>query len=262
MTPFSGELSADAPPEVRVIGVRGIPLVQEGDDIAALSFEAAAAQGTPLEDGDAVVVAQRIVSKAEGRVVPLDRFEPSPFAIAWAQAWEKDPRATEAVLQESVRVVRQLHGVLITETRHGFVCANSGVDASNVGGEGLISLLPVDPDASARRFRDAARDRLGIAIGVIVSDTFGRPWREGQTNIAIGVAGLRPLRPLAGQRDLDGRELLVTTPCVADELAGTGGLVMGKSDAIPVAIVRDYPYEPGEGSAREIVRAPEHDLFP
>ena len=249
-------------PDVRVIGVAGMPLVQNGDDIAALAIEAAAAQGTPLLNGDAIVVAQRIVSKAEGRVLPLDEFEPSPFAREWSEAWDKDPRQTEAVLRESVRIVRQMKGVLITETRHGFVCANSGVDASNVGGEGLISLLPVDPDASARRFRDAARDRLGIAIGVIVSDTFGRPWREGQTNIAIGVAGLRPLRPLAGQRDLDGRELLVTTPCVADELAGTGGLVMGKSDAIPVAIVRGYPYEPGEGSAREIVRAPEHDLFP
>ena len=248
-------------PEVRVIGVRGIPLVQPDDDIAALTADAAAAQGTPLLEGDTLVVAQRIVSKAEGRVVPLDSFEPSPFAIAWAEAWGKDPRQTEAVLQESLRVVRQLHGVLITETRHGFICANSGVDASNVGGEDLISLLPVDPDASARAFRDGVRERLGIAVAVVVSDTFGRPWRIGQTNVAIGVAGLRPLRPLEGTLDLDGRELRVSTPCVADELAASAGLAMGKSDGVPVVIVRGYPYERGEGSAREIVRAPTEDLF-
>ena len=259
-------MSADAAgrpghPDVRVIGVRGLPMVQSGDDIAAQTCAAAVAQGTPLLERDAVVVAQRIVSKAEGRVVPLATFEPSPFARAWADAWDKDSRQTEAVLQESVRVVRQLRGVLITETHHGFVCANSGVDASNVGGADLISLLPVDPDASARAFRDGVRAQLGIAIAVVVSDTFGRPWRIGQTNVAIGVAGFRPLLPLEGERDLDGRELRVTTPCVADELAASAGLAMGKSDGVPVVIIRGYPYEPGEGSAREIVRAPTEDLF-
>ena len=247
---------------VRVIGVRGVPPVREGDDIAALAIAAAEGQGTPVLDGDALVVAQRIVSKAEGRVLPLGRFEPSPFARGWAEAWDKDPRQTEAVLRESVRVVRQLRGVLITETRHGFVCANSGVDASNVGGPDLISLLPVDPDASARAFRDAVRARTGREVAVIVSDTFGRAWRVGHVNVAIGAAGLRPLRPLEGMRDLDGRELHITTPCPADELAAAAGLEMGKSDGVPVVIVRGYRYEPGEGSAREIVRPPEGDLFP
>ena len=249
-------------PDVRVIGVTGMPMVQDGDDIAAQAIEAAAAQGTPFLDGDALVVAQRIVSKAEGRVLPLDHFEPSPFALEWSKAWDKDPRQTEAVLRESVRVVRQMKGVLITETRHGFVCANSGVDASNVGGADLISLLPVDPDASARAFRDAVRERLGIEVAVIVSDTFGRAWRTGQTNIAIGLAGLRPLRPLEGQPDLDGRIMRVSTPCPADEIAGAAGLSMPKSEGVPVVIVRGYRYERGEGSAGEIVRAVGDDLFP
>ena len=248
--------------EVRVIGVRGIPMVRAGDDLAALVFEAAAAQGTPPRDGDALVVAQRVVSKAEGRVVPLDDFEPSPFALDWAAAWDKDPRQVEAVLRESARIVRQRNGVLIAETRHGLICANAGVDASNVGGEGLISLLPLDPDASAERLRRAARERLGVELAAIVCDTFGRPWREGQTNVAIGLAGMRPLRPLAGERDLDGRELRISMPCPADEIAAAAGLAMAKASAIPAAIVRGYPYEPGEGSAREIARPAERDLFP
>ena len=248
--------------EVRVIGIRGIPMVDEGDDLAMLAFGAAMAQGTALRDGDVLVVAQRIVSKAEGRVVPLDSFEPSPFALAWAEEWDKDPRQIEAVLRESARIVRQRGGVLIAETHHGFICANAGVDASNVGGEDLISLLPVDPDASARALRDAAREQLGVEIAVIVTDTFGRSWRQGETNIAIGLAGLRPLRPLVSVPDIDGREMRVSMPCVADEIAATAGLVMLKTASIPVAIVRGYEYEAGEGSAREIVRPPEMDLFP
>ena len=249
-------------PEVRVIGLRGIPLVRADDDLDTLVFGAALAQGTPVADGDVLVVAQRIVSKAEGRVVPLDSFEPSPFALAWAETWDKDARQVEAVLRESVRIVRQRAGVLIAETRHGLICANAGVDASNVGGEDLISLLPIDPDASARALRDAARERFGVELAVIVTDTFGRPWRQGETNVAIGLAGLRPLRPLVGLPDLDGRELRVSMPCVADEIATTAGLVMLKSAVVPVAIVRGYPYEAGEGSASEIVRPAPLDLFP
>jgi coenzyme F420-0:L-glutamate ligase/coenzyme F420-1:gamma-L-glutamate ligase len=248
--------------ELRVIGVRGIPEVRAGDDLAALIAAAAEAQGTPLEAGDVLVVTQRVVSKAEGRVVPLARFAPSPFARDWAERWGQDPRQVEAVLQESARIVRQARGVLITETRTGLICANAGVDASNVGGEGLLSLLPLDPDGSCRRLRDALRERLGVELAVVLTDTFGRTWREGQTNVAIGVAGLRPLRPYEGELDLDGRPLRVTMPCVADELAAAGGLVMEKRAAIPAAIVRGYPYQPGEGSAREIVRPFERDLFP
>ena len=257
MTSARGDAS-----EVRVIGLRGIPMVEAGDDLATLTLGAAIARGTPPADGDVLVVAQRIVSKAEGRVVPLDDFEPSPFALEWAERWDKDARQVEAVLRESSRIVRQRGGVLIAETRHGLICANAGVDASNVGGEGLISLLPLDPDASARALRDAARERLGIELAVIVTDTFGRPWRQGETNVAIGLAGLRPLRPLAGVADIDGREMRVSMPCVADEIAATAGLVMLKTAAIPAAIVRGYPYEPGEGSAREIIRPPDMDLFP
>lgn len=248
--------------EVRVIGIAGIPMMQAGDDLARLIFDAAAAQGTPIEGGDVLVVTQRVVSKVEGRVVPLDAFEPGPFARDWAGRYAKDPRQVEAVLRESVRIVRQVRGVIIAETRHGFICANAGVDTSNVGGGDLVSLLPLDPDASCRALRDAARERLGVEIAAIMTDTFGRPWREGQTNIAIGVAGMRPLRSYEGVTDLDGREMRVTMPCPADEIAAASGLVMEKLAAIPAAIVRGFPYKRGEGSAHEIVRPFERDLFP
>jgi coenzyme F420-0:L-glutamate ligase / coenzyme F420-1:gamma-L-glutamate ligase len=249
------------PSEVRIIGIEGIPMVQAGDNLAGLIFGAAAAQGTPIGDGDVIVVTQRVVSKAEGRVVPLDSFEPSPFALDWATRYEKDPRQIEAVLRESARIVRQARGVLITETHHGLICANAGVDASNVGGGDVVSLLPEDPDASCRALRDAARERLAVEIAVIMTDTFGRPWREGQTNVAIGVAGMQPLHTYDGIRDLDGRELRVTMPCPADEIAAASGLVMEKLAAIPAVIVRGFPYDRGEGSARDIVRPMERDLF-
>jgi coenzyme F420-0:L-glutamate ligase / coenzyme F420-1:gamma-L-glutamate ligase len=248
--------------DVRIMGLRGIPMVERGDDLAAFIIEAAAAQGTPIEDGDVLAITQRIVSKAEGRVFPLDDFEPSPFAHAYAERTEKDPRIVEAVLRESKRVIRQVGGVLVTETHHGFKCANAGVDGSNVGGEDLVCLLPVDPDASCRALRDAIRERLGVEVAVVMTDTFGRPWRHGQTNVAIGVAGMLPFRDYVGMRDLDGRELRVTTICVADEIAGAAELVMGKLDAIPVAIVRGYAYDRGEGSAQEIIREMAMDLFP
>lgn len=248
--------------EVRVIGIEGIPMVQAGDDLAGLILGAASTQGTPLQHRDVLIVTQRVVSKAEGRVVPLDTFKPGAFALDWAARFGKDPRQIEAVLRESVRIVRQVRGVLITQTRHGFICANAGVDASNVGGGDVVSLLPVDPDASCRGLREAVRERAGVDVSVVMTDTFGRPWREGQTNVAIGVAGMRPLRSYEGVADLDGREMRVTMPCAADEIAAAAGLVMEKLAAIPAALVRGYPYEPGEGSAREIVRPFERDLFP
>ncbi len=251
-----------AVPEFRVIGLTGMPMVQAGDDLAAQIVDAAAAQGTPIAAGDVVVVTQRIVSKAEGRVVPLDTFAPSPFALAYAARWEKDARVVEAVLQESKRIIRQVGPVLITETLHGFKCANSGVDASNVGGEGLVCLLPVDPDASCRRIREGICNRTGVEVGVVMSDTFGRPWRLGQTNVAIGVAGMLPMRDYVGKADLDGHVLRVTMICDADEITGAAEMVMGKLDAIPAAIVRGFPYQPGEGSAQEIVRGQALDLFP
>jgi coenzyme F420-0:L-glutamate ligase/coenzyme F420-1:gamma-L-glutamate ligase len=250
------------PPEFRVIGVTNMPMVQRDDDLAQQIVDAAATQGTPLADGDIVAVTQRVVSKQEGRVYPLDDFPPSAFALDFATRTEKDPRVVEAVLRESKRIIRQVGAVLITETHHGFKMANAGVDASNVGGADLVCLLPVDPDASCRRLRDDLRRIAGVEVAVVMTDTFGRPWRLGQTNIAIGVAGMRPMRDYVGMTDLDGHILRVTLICVADEVAGAAEMVMGKLDAIPVAIVRGYDYDRGEGYAAEIVREMPLDLFP
>ena len=250
------------PPEFRVIGVTGMPMVQRDDNLAQQIVDAAVAQGTPLQAGDIVAITQRVVSKAEGRVYPLDDFVPSPFALAYAERTEKDPRLVEAVLRESTRVIRQAGPVMITETRHGFKMANAGVDASNVGGADLVCLLPVDPDASCRGIRDDIKRIAGVEVATVMTDTFGRPWRLGQTNIAIGVAGMKPMRDYIGQEDLDGHILRVTMICVADEVAGAAEMVMGKLDAIPVAILRGYDYDPGEGSAAEIVREQLMDLFP
>lgn len=245
-----------------MIGIAGLPRIREGDDLATLIAEASAAQGTPLEEGDVLVLTQRVVSASEGRILPRAHFEPSPYARAWSERWDKDPHVTEAVLSESVRVVRQLRGVLITETRHGLICANSGVDCSNVGGEEWLSLLPVDPDASCRSLRARLHDLTGARVAVIMTDTFGRPWRNGQTNIAIGVAGIAPLRNYVGLPDMDGVELRVTEICVADELAAAAELVMNKLDGVPAVIARGYRFEPSDGAASEIVRDPELDLFP
>ena len=239
--------------------MRGIGEVMAGDDVAALV--AAVVSPSDLEHGDLVVVTQKIVSKAEGRVVALARVEPSPFARQIAETYGKDPRHVEVVLRESRRIVRMDHGVLIAETHHGFVCANAGVDASNVPGEETVVLLPVDPDASAERIRQGLARRLGVAVGVIISDTFGRVWRLGQTNVAIGVAGLRPLVSYVGQQDPYGYDLRVTQLAVADEIASAAELVMGKIDAVPVAVVRGLGHLLGEGRAQELVRPAETDLF-
>lgn len=248
--------------ELRVIPLTGIPIVKEGDNIAAQIIKAAAAQSLELADGDVLSVTQRIVSRAEGRIYRTEEFEPSAFALDFAGRFDKDPHTVEAVLRESTRIIRQIGGVLITETRHGFKCANAGVDASNVGGEGFLSLLPIDPDASCQQIRTGIREQADIEVAVIMTDTFGRPWRHGQTNVAIGIAGMLPFQDYVGTRDMDGRELRVTTICVADEIAGMSELVMGKSDGVPVAIIRGYDYPKGEGSTHEIVREMALDLFP
>ncbi len=246
---------------LQILPMNGLPEVRPGADLAGMILDAAAKHGPAIEDGDVLVVAQKAVSKAEGRLVRLADVTPSPFAVAYAQTFDKDPRHVEVVLREARRVVRMDHGVLIVETFHGLVCANAGVDASNVEGEEVLCLLPVDSDASAMRLVDAIRERTGKRIAVIVTDTFGRPWREGQTNVAIGVAGMSPLRNYVGQTDQYGYELRVTLLCVADEIASAAELVMGKIDRVPVAIVRGFEYEPAEGSARQLVRAAERDLF-
>jgi len=244
-----------------VVGLSGIPEVTEGDDLARLIIEAAERAGTSLVTGDVLVVAQKVVSKAEGRVVSLADVTPSGLAREFAQAWGKDPRQVEVVLRESRRIVRMDRGVIIGETAHGFICANAGVDASNVPGGDRVSLLPVDPDASAGRLRKALEEQCGAQVGMIVSDTFGRPWREGLTNVAIGVAGLSPLASYVGQQDPHGHTLRVTELAVADELAAAAGLLMGKLERIPVVLIRGYGFQSAEGRAGSLVRSPERDLF-
>jgi coenzyme F420-0:L-glutamate ligase/coenzyme F420-1:gamma-L-glutamate ligase len=248
-------------PELRVIGLTGIPEIKAGDDLAGLILQAATAQGTPLQDGDVLVVTQKAVSKAEGQVVDLGQVEPSSFARTLAAQWGKDPRHIEVVLRESRRVVKMDRGVLITETRHGLVCANAGVDMSNVPGEGCVTLLPLDPDASAQRIREEVRQQAGKSVAVLISDTFSRTWRMGTTNIAIGSAGINPLRDDRGQRDPHGYLLQASVAAVADELAGAAELVAEKTRGVPVVIVRGLRYQTSPDSSQALIREPSEDLF-
>ncbi|MEX2157885.1 MAG: coenzyme F420-0:L-glutamate ligase [Dehalococcoidia bacterium] len=247
--------------EVRIITIEGIPEVHPGDDLAALIIERVRAQGLAFEDGDIVVITQKVVSKAEGRIVDLNDVEPGEFAREIAERWEKDARVVETVLRESARVVRMDHGVMICETKHGFICANAGVDSSNVEKLGTVALLPLDSDASAAAIRARIEREAGVPVAVIVTDTFGRPWREGHVNFAIGVSGMLPVRDYAGQVDPAGYELRVTQMAVADEIAAAAELAHGKLDRVPVALVRGYPYPRGDGSSRNLLRDPEKDLF-
>ena len=238
---------------ISILPVEGLPEIGEGDDLAALIAERA-----ELVDGDVLVVAQKAVSKSEGRVVRLDEVEPSERARELAGAG--DPRQLEVILRESVRLVRVRPPLVIAETRHGFVCASAGVDASNAPEPGSVVLLPEDPDASAARLRERIRELTGIEIGVIVSDSFGRPWRQGTTDVAIGLSGVRLLLDLKGVRDPTGYELHATVIAVADELAGAAELVLGKTNRVPAAVIRGVDAR-GEGSARDLVMPPERDLF-
>ena len=250
------------PPEIRAIGIGGLPEIGVGDDLAGLIMDAAAAQGTPVADGDVVVVTQKVVSKAEGRVMTIDDVVASPLALAITEGHRRDPRHTEMILRESRRIVRMDRGVIISETYHGYICANAGIDASNIPGANAICLLPVDPDASARRIQQAIRERLGVDTAVLVSDTFGRPWRNGAVNVSIGVAGFNPVVSYVGEFDPHGNELHTTTIAVADELAAAAELVTGKLLGVPVAIIRGYPYEPmPDADSRAIVRGADKDLF-
>lgn len=238
--------------------MQGVPEVRPGDDLAALIADATAGD---LRDGDVLVVTHKIVSKAEGRLVDLAGVEPSPFAKQFAAEHGKDPRHIEVVLSESRRIVKMDRGILISETRHGFVCANAGVDASNVPGEDRVCLLPLDPDVSAAGLHSALRDRLGVTAPVIVSDSFGRPWREGITNVALGVAGMNPLADYRGQSDPHGHPLEASVLAVADELASAAELVVGKTSGVPFTIIRNHRYEPGPGSGGDLVMNPARDLF-
>jgi coenzyme F420-0:L-glutamate ligase/coenzyme F420-1:gamma-L-glutamate ligase len=249
------------PAEVRVYGLDGIPEIKPGDDLVRIIGDAIEAGGTGLQEGDILVVTHKIVSKSEGRLVDLSTIEPSPLAEMFARRFDKDARQVEVVLRESVRIVRMERGVMICETRHGFVCANAGVDASNVPGDDVVCLLPVLPDNSAAAIRDGLTARFGVAPAIIISDSFGRPWRRGITNVAIGVAGMLPVADYRGISDPWGHDLRVTIMAIADELASTAELVAGKTDARPVALIRGYDYPRGQGTGRDLVLDPEKDLF-
>jgi coenzyme F420-0:L-glutamate ligase/coenzyme F420-1:gamma-L-glutamate ligase len=248
------------PPRYEVIGVEGIGEVRQGDDIARAVLAAAARQHTPVAGGDVVVLSQKVVSKSEGRLLRLGEVTPSTMAVTFASELGRDPRLIEVILRESRRIVRMDRGVLVTETRHGWVCANAGVDQSNVDAD-TVALLPEDPDRSARAFRDAVRALAGAEIAVIVADTFGRPWREGLVNVAIGVAGFAPLRSYLGERDPAGRPLQATILAIADELAAAAEPVMGKLDRIPAAIVRGLALPSSEEGSKALLRDPARDLF-
>jgi coenzyme F420-0:L-glutamate ligase / coenzyme F420-1:gamma-L-glutamate ligase len=253
------------PVRVEVIGLAGLPEVRPGDDLETMIGDALAATdgALPVQSGDVLVVTQKVVSKAEGAIVDLRTVAPSSRAMEWADAWGRDARQIEVVLREARRIVRMERGVLITETHHGFVCANGGIDASNVGPDSgdVVTLLPVDPDASAARIRAALRTRFGADLPVIVSDSFGRPWRWGIVDVALGVSGILPLEDLRGQPDADGRVMRTTVRAVADELASAAELALGKTAARPVALVRGANPPLGEGTIRDLVMARENDLF-
>lgn len=248
------------------VGVHILPLpvageIRPGDSLSEKLLEAAKKVGIRFQDRDILVVKHKIVSKAEGALVALDTIRPSVASRAWGRRYGLDARVTELAVRESRRVVRRKRGVLITETRHGFICANSGVDVSNVDGGRQAALLPKDPDRSASSLRKELRKHLGVEIAVIVSDSFGRPWREGLTEVALGVAGMRPLVDYRGRRDSHGYKLHASIDAVADELACAAGLVCGKLESTPACIIRGFAYRSGKGSARQLVRPAAYDLF-
>ncbi|MGB8344683.1 MAG: coenzyme F420-0:L-glutamate ligase [Ktedonobacteraceae bacterium] len=251
--------------ELRIIPITNIGEVSPGTDLGTLIFDAMRAGDLTIESGDIFVITQKIVSKAEGRIVNLDDVQPSDFAQRFAQQNNKDARHVEVVLRESRRIVRMDRGVLIAETQHGFICANAGVDESNVNGAQQLTLLPVDPDGSARALRHRLQELTSksgnIDIAVIISDTWGRPWRTAQVNMAIGVAGMAPITDYRGQLDPYGYEMHASMIAVADELAAAAELVMGKIDRVPAAIIRGYAYTPDDGNGRVLLRDASTDMF-
>jgi coenzyme F420-0:L-glutamate ligase/coenzyme F420-1:gamma-L-glutamate ligase len=246
--------------DLRLFRVPGLPEILEGEDLAECIVGAVRKMGLCFEEGDVVVVAQKIVSKAEGGMVRLATVSPSAEAQVLAGKLKKDPRVVELVLKESRRILRS-ERVLIVETHHGLVCANAGIDHSNVPGKDVVTLLPRNPDGSAEKLAAGLRKKTGKRVAVIISDTFGRPWRLGLTNVAIGAAGLPVLVDLRGTRDRQGKSLTATVLAVADELAAAAGLLMGKSEGTPVVIIRGYRYKPASKKAAEIIRPASEDLF-
>ena len=245
---------------VQVFPLRGIPRVKPGDDLLLMLTRSLDESGVTLQDSDVVVITQKVVSKAEGRIVKIEDIRPRKKAKLLAEELGKDPRTVQVILQESKRIVRKGHGVLIMETRHGFVCANAGIDASNVE-EGYLTLLPEDPDRSARKIRKKLELATGKKLAVVITDTFGRPWRDGQIDVAIGCSGLAPLEDLVGTTDPYGHTLRVTQPAIVDEIASASELVMRKHSLTPAAVVRGLSYKRSDAGVRSIIRERREDLF-
>ena len=248
--------------QLEIIGIKGIPETQQGDDIGLHIISACEATEIAIRDGDILVVTQKIVSKSEGRVVPIEGVDPSPLAVEISHGHRRDPRHTELILRESKRIVRMDKGTIISETHHGFNCANAGIDASNIPGVNTVALLPVNPDLSAQNIRDVVRKKLGVDVAVIISDTFGRPWRTGAVNVAIGVAGIDPMCSYVGVEDTFGNMMYTTVICIADELSAAAELVMGKIDMVPAALIKGYKYVPTESASNDMmIRDPDKDMF-
>ena len=247
--------------ELRAFPITGMGEIQPGDSVADFIIAALRRQKFTLVPGDILVVTHKIVSKAEARMVALERVQPSPASCRWAARYHLDARVVQLVLQQAKRVVRRRRGVTITETEHGFVCANSGVDVSNVDGGRCAVLLPADPDRSARKIQRAIRNKLGVSLPVLITDSFGRPWREGLCEVAIGVAGMKPFRDFRGRCDPHGYELRASLEAVADELACVAGLACGKLTRSPACIIRGFRYQAASGSAHQLIRRQSRDLF-
>lgn len=249
------------PHTIRLVPLPVASEIQSGDSVAEKLVEALRRRRVQIRAGDILVVKHKIISKAEGRLVSLDTIEPSQESIAWAKQYELDPRVIELALAQARAVIRREHGVLITETEHGFICANSGIDVSNVDGGGCALLLPLDPDRSAAELRRALKKLVGIWVPVIITDSFGRPWREGLTEFVIGIAGMKPLRDYRRSGDPHGYKLKASVEAIADELASAAGLVCGKLNRTPACLIRGFRYDPGNGSFRDLLRSESNDLF-
>jgi coenzyme F420-0:L-glutamate ligase/coenzyme F420-1:gamma-L-glutamate ligase len=246
---------------IQIIPIKVSGDVRSRDELDSIVLKAVKQNHQEIRDGDILVIAQKVVSKAEGRTVSLANVKPSKDAVRMAKEHGKDPRVMELILKESAQILRAQNGIIVSETKHGFVCANAGVDQSNVQGDAAV-LLPADPDSSASQLRDAIKKKAGREAAIIITDTFGRPFRNGQTNMAIGVAGINPIRSYIGSRDMYGRKLRVTEIAVADEMASAAELAMGKADGVPVAIVRGYKFEKAaKSSTKPLIRPKERDLF-
>jgi len=248
-------------PEIRLIPVAVADEIKTGDSLAEIIIQSLGEQNLAFESGDILVVKHKVVSKAEGRLVDLATIKPSAASVAWAKKYKLDGRVIEIALRESRAVIRRKNGVLITETRHGFICANSGVDVSNVDGGGHAVLLPADPDRSARELHRALKKRTALAIPVLITDSFGRAWREGLVDFCIGIAGMKALRDDRGHRDSHGYKLHASLEAIADELAAAAGLVCGKLNRTPACIIRGFRYEPAGGRTRDLLRPAASDLF-